>query len=210
VTAARTRGGRYVRQLTGYRAFIPAPLPPDPPVHVDMRIASLLDSAALELGRLDGATQILPNPNLFVGMYVRQEAVLSSQIEGTQSTLEDVLAYELGGAGRLLPQDVEEVVNYVRAMNYGLQRLSALPLSLRLIREIHGELVQGVRGSNKQPGEFRTTQNWIGANGALLADATLVPPPVAQMHAALDNFEKFPAVDHAGDREQPARTPPEA
>ena len=132
-----TRAGRYVQHPSGYRAFIPAPLPPRPPVAVDLEMVGLLSRADQWLGRLDGLTQTLPNPNLFVAMYVRREAVLSSQIEGTQSTLDDILDYELDSADRDLPQDVEEVVNYVRAMNYGLDRLSTLPLSLRLLREIH-------------------------------------------------------------------------
>jgi Fic family protein len=124
-------------------------------------------------------------------MYVRQEAVLSSQIEGTQSTLEDVLQFEIDSKGREFPKDVQEVVNYVRAMNYGLERLKTLPLSLRLIREIHGKLLEGVRGSSRTPGEFRTSQNWIGPAGCTLSNATFVPPPVHEMHQALDNLEKF-------------------
>lgn len=127
------RAGRFVKQPAGYQAFIPSPLPPDPPVGLDHTMVSLLSQADQSLGRLDGVAQTLPNPNLFVAMYVRREAVLSSQIEGTQSTLDDVLAFELDPKGRELPQDVEEVVNYVRAMNYGLDRLETLPLSLRLI-----------------------------------------------------------------------------
>lgn len=114
-------------------------------------------------------------------MYVRREAVLSSQIEGTQSILEDVLSYELDPKQREVPQDVEEVVNYVRAMNYGLERLATLPLSLRLIREIHAELLSGVRGADRMPGEFRTTQNWIGPENAPVTQATFVPPPVQEM-----------------------------
>jgi Fic family protein len=134
----------------------------------------------------------LPNPDLFVAMCVRREAVLSSQIEGTQSTLDDVLTYELGTRADRLPDDVAEVVNYVQAMNHGLRRLADLPLSLRLLREIHGFLLDGVRGSTKTPGEFRTTQNWIGSPGPRgLDDATYVPPPPHQMRSALDNLEKF-------------------
>jgi Fic family protein len=128
-----TRTGRYVQQPTGYRAFIPAPLPPVPPVHLDHAIVALLSRADQAIGRLDGVAQTLPNSDLFVAMYVRREAVDSSQIEGTQSSLEDVLAFELDPRTRDLPDDVEEVVNYVRAMNYGLDRLTSLPLSLRLI-----------------------------------------------------------------------------
>jgi len=186
-----TRAGRYVKQPTGYRAFIPSPLPPDPPIRLDPPVQSLLSLADQAVGRLDGATNMLPNPELFVAMYVRQEAVLSSQIEGTQSSLDDVLTFELGPGGRPVPGDIEEVVNYIRAMNYGLTRLQDLPLSLRLIREIHAQLLQGVRGAEKQPGEFRISQNWIGAGRVPLERATFVPPPVTEMWQALDNFERF-------------------
>ena len=124
-------------------------------------------------------------------MYVRHEAVLSSQIEGTQSTLEDVLEFEAETPGADRPKDVEEVVNYVRAMNHGLRRLGELPVCLRLIREIHGELLSGARGAERTPGEFRRSQNWIGPAGCTLQAATFVPPPVHEMHQALDNLEKF-------------------
>lgn len=151
----------------------------------------LLSKADQALGRLDGAAQILPNPDLFVAMYVRREAVLSSQIEGTQSTLDDVLEFELNQKGRELPRDVQEVVNYVHAMNYGLERLRELPLSLRLIREIHEELVKDVRGGDRQPGEFRRSQNWIGPANSPLTEAIFVPPAPTEMDHALDNLEKF-------------------
>jgi Fic family protein len=135
--------------------------------------------------------QTLPNPDLFVYMYVRKEAVLSSQIEGTQSSLQDLLAAEAHILGEGRPRDVEEVVNYVRAMNHGLARLRELPVSVRLIREIHAELVKGVRGSRYTPGEVRRTQNWIGPRGCTLAEATFVPPPPAEVPAALGALEKF-------------------
>jgi Fic family protein len=183
--------GRFLRHSTGYEAFVPAPLPPDPPLKLDDEAIVLLSEADQAIGRLDGASQMLPNPDLFVAMYVRREAVESSAIEGTQSTLQDVLAFELDPSHRGLPDDVEEVVNYVRAMNYGLNRLSSLPLSLRLIREIHSELMTGVRGHNRGPGEFRKTQNWIGPAGATLQTATFVPPPVPEMMEALSNLEAF-------------------
>jgi Fic family protein len=185
------RAGQYIRQIEGYRAFIPAPLPPDPPPGLDAETINLLSKADRALGRLDGVTSILPNPDLFVAMFVRQEAVLSSQIEGTQSTLEDVLQFELDEKGVDLPKDIGEVVNYVNAMNFGLGRLKDLPLCLRLIREIHGRLLQGVRGGEKTPGDFRRTQNWIGPAGCTLATASFVPPPVHEMHPALDNLERF-------------------
>ncbi len=186
-----SRAGQIVKQPAGYTAFIPAPLPPDRPIRMDVAMVGLLSRADQAVGRLDGVTRTLPNPDLFVAMYVRREAVLSSQIEGTQSTLEDVLSYELDPRRRDVPQDVEEVVNYVRAMNYGLERLATLPLSLRLIREIHAELMSGVRGADRLPGEFRRSQNWIGPGGASLSQATFVPPPVPEMTEALCDLEKF-------------------
>jgi Fic family protein len=185
------RAGRFVRQLAGYPAFVPAPLPPDPPLVMDAELLSLLSEADLALGRLDGVSSILPNPDLFVAMYVRQEAVLSSQIEGTQSTLEDVLQFEVDEKGRSLPKDIREVVNYVNAMNQGLKRLEQLPLSKRLIREIHGMLMNGVRGGERTPGDFRRTQNWIGPAGCTLNNASFVPPSVADMNDALDQLERF-------------------
>lgn len=193
-----SRGGRYVTQASGYRSFVPAPLPPDPPLQIDSQMLSLLSRADRALGRLDGVAQTLPNPDLFVAMYVRQEAVLSSQIEGTQSTLEDILSFELDPKGQGLPQDVEEVVNYVGAMNFGFERLTTLPLSLRLIREIHAHLMQGVRGAEKQPGEFRRSQNWIGPANVPLARATFVPPSPSDMWEALDNLEQFLYVQEDG------------
>ena len=185
------RAGRYIQQPEGYRAFLPAPLPPDPPVAMDGEMTALLSEADRDLGRLDGIATVLPNPDLFVAMYVRHEAVLSSQIEGTQSTLEDVLAWEAGVRGENRPKDVEEVVNYVHAMNFGLKRLASLPLSLRLLREIHGRLMKGVRGGHLAPGEFRKSKNWVGPAGCTLKDATFVPPSPHEMQAALGDLERF-------------------
>lgn len=185
------RAGRLIQQIEGYRTFIPNPLPPDPPLSFDSEMIGLLSRADRALGRLDGITSILPNPNLFVAMFVRKEAVLSSQIEGTQSTLDDVLQFELDEDGADLPKDIGEVVNYVNAMNYGLGRLQELPLCLKLIKEIHERLMRGVRGGEKTPGEFRRTQNWIGPSGCSLSHASFVPPPVHEMHWALDNLERF-------------------
>jgi len=190
-TGVPMRAGQYVRQVEGYQAFIPAPLPPQPPPQIDQKTLNLLSRADLALGRLDGVTSILPNPDLFVAMFVRQEAVLSSQIEGTQSTLEDVLQFEVDEKGADLPKDIGEVVNYVNAIKFGLKRLRDLPLSLRLIREIHGRLLQGVRGGERTPGEFRRTQNWIGPAGCNLHTATFIPPPVHAMNPSLDNLERF-------------------
>jgi Fic family protein len=186
-----SRAGQSVQQLTGYQAFIPEPLPPVPSLRFDTGLLKLLSEADIALGRLDGCTELLPNPNLFVGMYVKQEAVLSSQIEGTQASLTDILQFEAGEHGDERLLDVEEVVNYVKAMNHGLGRLEAMPLSLRLIREIHGELMAGVRGQNRSPGEFRTTQNWIGPAGCTLATATFVPPPPQELPKLLGNVEQF-------------------
>lgn len=197
------RSGRYVRQAAEYRAFEPAPLPPDPPIKIDGEMARALSSADIALGRLDGITAILPNPDLFVAMYVRQEAVLSSQIEGTQASLTDVLQFEAGVEDSATLRDVREVVNYVRAMTYGLEQV-VLPLSLRLIREIHGHLLDGTRGHRLTPGEFRKTQNWIGTPGATLATAAFVPPPPHQLMTHLGAFEQFlhdttlPPLIHAG------------
>ena len=192
----RQRAGTYLPEPAGYRAFVPASLPPNPAIVLDAALASLLSNADVQLGRLDGATSILPNPDLFVAMYVRQEAVLSSQIEGTQASLTDVLQYEAEDDGVGPGADVGEVVNYVRAMKHGLARLPELPLSLRLIREIHAELMQGVRGQERQPGDFRTSQNWIGAGGSTIATATFVPPAPHRLGEALSNLERFLHDEH--------------
>ena len=189
----QSRAGRTVAQATGYLAYVPTSLPPEPPVQLDAEGVDLLSRADQALGKLEGIGTLLPNPDLFVGMYVRKEALLSSQIEGIDSTLDEVIRFEEGdepAEGKRL-HDTAEVVNYVRALNYGIRRLSELPLSLRLIRAIPAELMRGVRGEGKAPGEFRVTQNWIGAKGADLSTASFVPPPVPEMNAALDNFEKF-------------------
>lgn len=190
-TNMASRAGRYLSQPTGYRAFLPAPLPPDPPVDLAGGLQALLLQADHALGRLDGAVLTLPSPDLFVFMYVRKEAVLSSQIEGTQSSLQNLLAAEVSLHDPDAPADVGEVVNYVRAMNHGLARLDELPVSVRLIREIHAELMRGVRGGRLQPGELRTTQNWIGPAGCTLREATFVPPPPHEVPAALDRLERF-------------------
>jgi len=185
------RAGRYVQQPAGYRAFIPAPLPPEPPVDLGEPLRGLLSQADYALGRLDGAVLTLPNPDLFVFMYVRKEAVLSSQIEGTQSSLQNLLAAEAQLYDPDAPADVSEVVNYVRAMNHGLRRLAELPVSVRLIREIHAELMRGVRGGRLTPGELRTSQNWIGPAGCTLREATFVPPPPHEVPQALADLERF-------------------
>ncbi|WP_291748354.1 Fic family protein [Bauldia sp.] len=180
-----------MRQPTGYAAFIPRSLPPDPRIEFDDELQALMSKADRALGRLDGSIQTLPNPDLFVFMYVRKEAVLSSQIEGTQSSINDLLKVEAQIFDPDRPNDVGEVLNYVTAMNFGLDRLRELPLSKRLIREIHERLLEGVRGRNFQPGEIRTTQNWIGPQGSLLNEATFVPPPPDAVMPALDDLERF-------------------
>ena len=188
---ARTRAGRYADQAGGYRAFIPNPLPPDPPVELRGELQTLLSQADRALGRLDGSIRTLPHPDLFVAMYVRKEAVLSSQIEGTQSSLQDVLAAEARVFSPDRPRDVDEVFNYVRAMNHGLERLEDLPISVRLLREIHAELLAGVRGRSLTPGGLRSTQNWIGPPESTLAEATFVPPPPHEVPGALGELERF-------------------
>jgi len=189
--ATGQRAGQYVTQPQGYRAFMPSPLPPEPPVRLDGELQALLSQADQALGRLDGSIQTLPDPNLFVFMYVRKEAVLSSQIEGTQSSLQDVLAAEASLRSPNQPRDVGEVINYVTAMNYGLERLQTLPISVRLIREIHARLLEDVRGSQMQTGKLRTSQNWIGPAGSTLNDATFVPPPHREVPNALGALEDF-------------------
>ena len=188
---ARHRAGRYVAQPGRYRAFLPAPLPPVPPIRLEGELQALLSRADRALGRLDGSIQTLPHPDLFVAMYVRKEAVLSSQIEGTQSSLQDVLAAEARVLSADRPDDVDEVFNYVGAMNRGLARLASLPVSVRLIREIHERLLDGVRGQHRSPGELRTSQNWIGPGGCTLAEATFVPPPPHEVPRLLGELESF-------------------
>lgn len=183
--------GRYIQQLEGYKAFVPEDLPPTLPIDFDDEMRSLLSKADRALGRLDGSIEALPNPELFVFMYVRKEAVLSSQIEGTQASLGDVLEVEAKIFDPMRPDDTEEILNYVAALNYGLDRLESLPLSLRLVREIHERLMQGVRGQHATPGEFRKTQNWIGSAGATIRTASFVPPPPAELPRLLGSFESY-------------------
>ncbi|HQO83961.1 MAG TPA: Fic/DOC family N-terminal domain-containing protein, partial [Synergistales bacterium] len=155
------RSGGYIQQSSGYKAFIPSPLPPDPPIQFSGNLPKMLSEADRALARLDSLGDILPNVDLFIAMFVRKEAVLSSQIEGTQASLEDLFQYESGQSPEKV-NDVDEVVNYIKALNYGMERLGSLPMSNRLIKEIHEVLLKGVRGALKTPGEFKRTQNWIG------------------------------------------------
>ena len=185
------RAGFFMNSAVGYKSFVPAELPPNPPIQYDDELQGLLSLADRKLGRLDGVTQILPNPELFVAMYVKKEAVLSSQIEGTQASFVDVLSTEYNQADDQRHDDVKEVINYVDAMNWGLEQLASFPLSLRLIRNIHARLIHNTRGANKNPGEFRTSQNWIGPAGCTLNTATVVPPTVPDMNVALGDLELF-------------------
>ena len=190
-TDDRGRAGGYVLRPAGYRAFVPAPLPPRPPVRMAGTVQALLSAADRALGRLDGAIHTLPEADLFVLMALRKEAVLSSRIEGTRSSLRDVLAAE---AGLLSPRgggDVGEVIDYVAAMNHGLERLPDLPLSVRLIREMHERLLAGVRGGRSTPGELRRSQNWIGPAGCTPRAAVFVPPPFEEVPRALGDLETF-------------------
>lgn len=178
--------GRTVRTADGYSAFVPSPLPPR--IEIDWNLSRILSDADRAIGALSGSGHMLPDPQLLIQPLVRREAVLSSRIEGTQASLTDLVAYESAGTDA---GDALEVSNYVEALNFGLERLERLPLSLRVIREIHEKLMHGVRGGDRAPGEFRRSQNWIGSPGSSIANATYVPPPVADMHRALDALEKF-------------------
>ncbi len=186
------RLGRFVETTVAgerVRAFVPPQLPPDPPLDLAGQL-SLYDVARGALGRLDGVAAVLPSAPLFQFMYVRKEALLSSQIEGTQSSLADLLLFENEELPRVPLDDVREVSNYVAAMQHGLRRLrEGFPLSLRLIREMHGVLLQSGRGAGRQPGEFRRSQNWIG--GTRPGNALFVPPPPDHLAECLDSFEKF-------------------
>src|SRR6266481_5476269 len=191
-TEKSSRLGPYVSTTTAgetVRAFVPPPLPPDPPVDLS-GLHQHLDRANQAVGRLDGLTTLLPDTRLFLYLYVRKEALLSSQIEGTKSSFSDLLLFENEAVPGVPIDDVEEVSNYVAAMQHGLRRIKGgFPLSLRLIREIHGILLRGGRGANKTPGEFRRSQNWIG--GSRPGNAAFVPPPPERLMECLDHFEHF-------------------
>ncbi|AFM23906.1 Fic family protein [Desulfomonile tiedjei] len=191
--------GKLVRQTTAsedFEAFIPFALPPEPPVEIDL---DLLEKANRAVGRLDALTLLLPDSSLFLYFYIRKEAVLSSQIEGTQSSLSDLLLHEYDKAPGVPIHDVQEVSQYVAALNHGLERLrGGFPLSLRLIREIHEILLSKGRGSTRTPGEFRRSQNWIG--GTRPSNALFVPPPPEEVMRCMGDLEKFL-------HDQPVRTP---
>lgn len=181
--------GRKVRVPTGYTAFVPDPLPPD--ISWTPGLVRALSDADRLIGRLAGEGGRLPNPHLLIRPFVRREAVLSSRIEGTQATLGELLAAEAGAAVDRSSDDLREVANYVAALEYGVKRLKTLPLSLRLTRELHAKLMTGVRGGHATPGEFRTSQNWIGAPGSTLSNATYVPPPPDMLMECLGAWGKF-------------------
>ena len=185
------RSGELITNLSGeaaYQSFKPSPLPPNPELNINSDIVKKLVEANRDLVRLDTAAKLIPNVELFISMYVRKEALISSQIEGTQCTLDDILDPDIDGNSNL---DVGDVINYVRACTYAINRLNKLPLCNRLLREIHGELLAGVRGQEKNPGEFRRSQNWIGAANCTLREARYIPPNVEDMNDALNDLERY-------------------
>jgi len=181
--------GHCIMTPQGYWAFIPNPLPPK--VEYPPSLVGLLSDADRALGELAGVGRILPNPHLLIAPYIRREAVLSSRIEGTRASLDDVFLIEAIPSKGDLGPDLQQVINYIRAMEYGLKRLETLPICGRLVREIHERLVEGVRGMYSTPGDFRTRQNWIGPAGCTLNEATFVPPPVKEMQDAMTDWEEF-------------------
>ena len=185
------RAGKTVKNFSGesvYYSFYPQPLPPLPAIEIDPEMLSLITDAHEKVAVLNSVSDRIPNKDLFISMYVRKEAILSSQIEGTQCTLDDVLDPE---ADENTNADVSDVVNYVRAINFSTQRLHELPLCNRLIRETHAVLMKSVRGCDKTPGEFRVSQNWIGGAGSTLKNARYIPPNPADMKECMSDFEKF-------------------
>jgi Fic family protein len=181
--------GRWVEGPGGYRAFVPAPLPPA--IEWSQGLVAASADAHLLLGRLAGEGSRLPNPHIFIRPFLRREAVLSSKIEGTQATLGELLAAEAGAAVSRSPEDLREVANYVVAVEHGIRRLKSLPLSLRLVREVHARLMRGVRGGSSVPGEFRRIQHWIGPARSTILTATYVPPPPDELLPCLGAWELF-------------------
>src|SRR3990167_2209170 len=184
-----TPSGKYIKGAEGYKAFIPKPLPPK--ITWSTPIVNALSDADRLLGQLSGEAGSLPNPHIFIRPFIVREAVLSSRIEGTQATLGEILAEEAGAIVERAPDDMREVANYINALEHGIKRLNKLPLSLRLLQELHEKLMEGVRGQHATPGEFRRSQNWIGTPGCTLTTATYVPPPPKHMMTCLDSLEKF-------------------
>lgn len=185
------RSGEYVNNLSGelaYKSFKPSPLPPNPELTIDSDMVKKLVDANRDLVRLDTASKLIPNVELFISMYVMKEALISSQIEGTQCTLDDVLDPDVDQNTNL---DVSEVINYISACSYAINRLKTMPLCNRFLREIHQKLLAGIRGQEKNPGEFRRSQNWIGAANCTLNEARYIPPNVDDMNSALSDLEKY-------------------
>ena len=184
------RSGKYITQSTGYKAYIPSNLPPKPSILIVDDIKNLLIDANMAIGKIDAIGEFVPNIEHIIAMYIRKEALLSSQIEGTQASLDDIFEYESKIPLKNI-NDVEEVINYIKALNHGIERLKEFPMSIRLIKEIHKILLQQTRGDNKTPGEFRKTQNWIGPPGSTLMSANFVPPPPHDALDAMSNLEKY-------------------
>lgn len=185
------RAGKYIENMTGeamYKSFQLSALPPEPPLDINECLLKKLVEANRQLAQLDTASQLIPDIDLFVSMYVRKEALMSSQIEGTQCTLEDILDPQLDASANV---DVSEVINYVKAARFALKRLETLPICSRLLRETHAVLMEGVRGQEKNPGEFRRSQNWIGPAGSSLKNARYIPPNVEDMEIAMSDLEKY-------------------
>lgn len=181
--------GKLIKQPTGYTAFVPDTFPPAEPIRLNSKTQHLLAKAALMVGKLDGVTQLLPDLDFFIFMYIRKEAARSSEIEGTRATMVDVIKTE-AEIDNKLPDDVDRILHYIKAMNYGLKRIEELPLSLRFIQEVHRVLIEGtIDAPGKTPGEFRRSQNWIG--GGSPNTAKFVPPPVSEMMRSLGELEKF-------------------
>lgn len=186
-----SRAGTHKNNLSGdmeYQSFVPSPLPPNPPIEMDKGLTAVLIDAHRQLTLLEHLSSRIPNVDLFISMYVRKEALMSSQIEGTQATLEDVLDPLVE---ENINRDVADVINYIKATEYALKRMKELPLCNRLLRETHAVLMDGVRGQEKDPGEFRRSQNWIGAAGSTLKTARYIPPTVDDMNVALSELEKY-------------------
>lgn len=187
----KERAGRQKANLTGeaaYKSFVPTPLPPNPSVILDHEAVELLVKANRQLALLDGIAARIPSVNLFISMYVRKEALMSSQIEGTQATLEDVLDPQ---SSENANRNVADVINYIKATDFAIARLKDLPLCNRLLKETHAVLMEGVRGQEKSPGEFRNSQNWIGGQGSTLKNASFIPPTPEDMATAISDMEKY-------------------
>lgn len=191
-----SRSGNYIKQLEGYKAFIPKPLPPEPNVKLSDELCKKLSQADLLIAKLDGMAYGLLNVDLFIAMYVKKEALLSSQIEGSQASLENIFEFESDNQiENTNIDDIQEVINYIKALNFGIERLKKFPMSLRFIRELHEILMRNTRGQHKTPGEFKRSQNWIGAANSNLNTAAFVPPPVKESMDALADLEKYMYTD---------------